>query len=235
MPGRPSRWISLLLLRRDLALEPDEARACEPSRSRTSVASRSGITAVSSSTASSTSMMRCGSANSDGVRTSVARISPLRSRMSGRAVATASCAHGAAHDVAFGRRREHHQPAGDDRIDRCANASDREPDARPRLGGAVDVAAVEQRAHEPPAPRLAWRGTRSARGVGVGLRRCARRMALTSAGRGRRMLAGRHVDDVGLSIMRADRIGGVRRHQIGRPLRQIVERVELRGVDRLAA
>jgi len=64
----------------------------EPSRSRSSPESRSGSTAVSSSVASSTSIMRRGSANSDGVRTSVARISPLRSRMSGRAVATASWA-----------------------------------------------------------------------------------------------------------------------------------------------
>ena len=41
--------------------------------------------------ASSLSMMRRGSPNSDGVFTSVARISPLRSTMSGRAVAIASC------------------------------------------------------------------------------------------------------------------------------------------------
>jgi hypothetical protein len=66
-------------------------RRLEASRVRSSAASMSGITAVSSSDASSTSMIRCGSANSEGVRTSVARISPLRSSISGRAVATASC------------------------------------------------------------------------------------------------------------------------------------------------
>jgi hypothetical protein len=65
-------------------------RRFEASRSRSSPASMSVITAVSSSDASSTSMIRCGSPNSEGVRTSVARISPLRSRMSGRAVPTAS-------------------------------------------------------------------------------------------------------------------------------------------------
>ena len=50
------------------------------------------MTAVSSSTASSTSISRFGSPNSEGILTSVARTSPRRSRMSGRAVATASLA-----------------------------------------------------------------------------------------------------------------------------------------------
>ena len=45
-----------------------------------------------SSTASSASTTLRGSANSDTERMSVARISPLRSRMSGRVAATASCA-----------------------------------------------------------------------------------------------------------------------------------------------
>jgi hypothetical protein len=48
------------------------------------------ITAVRSSTASSTSMILRGSANSDGALMSVARMMPLRSRISGRAVAMAS-------------------------------------------------------------------------------------------------------------------------------------------------
>ena len=80
----------LPLLRRDLAPEPDEAALRRRAARAPSLASRSGKVAVSNSTASSTSMILRGSANSDGVRTSVARISPLRSRMSGRAVATAS-------------------------------------------------------------------------------------------------------------------------------------------------
>ena len=80
----------LALLGRDLALEPDEAALAKRAARAAPPASRSGSTAVSSSDASSTSMIRRGSANSEGVRTSVARISPLRSRMSGRAVATAS-------------------------------------------------------------------------------------------------------------------------------------------------
>ena len=77
------------LLGSDFALEPGEIRF-EASRSRSSTASRSGSTPPSSSLASSTSMIRRGSVNSDGVNTSVAKILPLRSRMSGRAVATAS-------------------------------------------------------------------------------------------------------------------------------------------------
>ncbi len=46
-----------------------------------------------------------------GALTSVARITPLRSRMSGRAVAIASCG-GAARAVALGGDGEHHQLAG---------------------------------------------------------------------------------------------------------------------------
>ena len=77
--------------------------------------------------------MRRGSANSDGVRTSVARIWPLRSTMSGRAVETRSCAAGAAHDVAFRHHREHDQPDRDHRIDR-GEGQDGEADAGARLG-----------------------------------------------------------------------------------------------------
>jgi len=51
----------------------------------------SGSVAVSSSMASSLSIRRRGSPNSEGDFTSVARMAPLRSRMSGRAVAIASC------------------------------------------------------------------------------------------------------------------------------------------------
>ena len=120
----------LLLLRRDLALEPDEAALRRTSRSRTSVASRSGITAVSSSTASSTSMMplrlaeqrgRC-ARRSPGLRRCgrgcrAARSRPRRRRWPRRAA------------VAVGRHREHHEPARDDAVDR-REGDDREPDAR---------------------------------------------------------------------------------------------------------
>ena len=100
----------LPLLRRDLALEPDEAACASRGGRALRSASRSGSTAVSSSTASSTSMILRGSANSDGARTSVARILPLRSRMSGRAVATASLDGAAPHEMAFRHHGEHDQP-----------------------------------------------------------------------------------------------------------------------------
>ncbi len=89
MPGRPRRWISCCWRGLISRLSHTKPRL-EPSRSRTSAVSRSGSTAVNSSVASSTSMILRGSPNSDGMRTSVARMPPLRSRMSGRAVATAS-------------------------------------------------------------------------------------------------------------------------------------------------
>ena len=159
MPGRPRRWISCCCGGVISRLSQTKRRF-ERSRSRTSAASRSGSTAVSSSIASSTSMMRRGSANSEAVFTSVARISPLRSRMSGRAVATASAA-GAARGAVCRARREQRQPRRDHRIAE-REQQDRKPDARPRLGGAVDVVAVEQRAHEPAAPRFACARTRGA-------------------------------------------------------------------------
>jgi hypothetical protein len=115
----------------------------EDSRSRTSFASRSGKVAVSNSTASSTSMILRGSANSEGVRTSVARISPLRSRMSGRAVATASCAVERFAGGAIRRDAKKYEPPCDHGVD-DGEHRDREPDARARLGVAVHIRAIEQ-------------------------------------------------------------------------------------------
>src|SRR5207248_9094091 len=58
--------------------------------------------------------------------------------------------------MAFGHRREQHEPAGNDRVAEREHEND-EPDARARLGGAVDPAAVEQAVDEAQAPRTAWR------------------------------------------------------------------------------
>ena len=91
MPGMPSLWMSCCcfgVISRFSQTKPFR----DDRRSRTSASSRSGTVAVRSSIASSLSMMRRGSPNRLGALTSVARISPLRSTMSGRAVAIASCA-----------------------------------------------------------------------------------------------------------------------------------------------
>ena len=71
--------------------------------------------------------------------------------MSGRAVAIASCERGAARAVAVGADREHHQPAGDDGVDR-GERQDRKSDARARLRRAIDIAPVEQAADQPLPP-----------------------------------------------------------------------------------
>ena len=221
-----------LLLRRDLALEPDEALRRVLSRSRNSVASRSGSTAVSSSTASSTSMMRRGSANSDGDVTSVARIWPLRSTMSGRAVAIAFLRAGAAHDMAFRRDREHDEPRRDHGIDR-GERENRQPDAGARLGGAVDVAAVEQGADQPPAPgfgRLPDRAPRLADCASASIATRSSRPALPAA-----MLpaSSRSAVVVGFSIMDADRIArAAAANDLRRPLRQWSSESNCVGVQR---
>ena len=63
---------------------------------------------------------------------------------------------------AVGDDREHDEPRGNDAVDRREN-EDRQADPRPRLGRAIDVAAVEQAAQQPPAPGLGvMRGCRSA-------------------------------------------------------------------------
>ena len=134
---------------------------------------------------------------------------------------------GAPHRGVVGRRI-HHQPAGDDRI-ADAERDDGEPDARLRLGRAVDVAAVEQRAQRAGAARAPAAGASRA---DVWRGGCLHGLPLGSR---RRDARGRNVEHGGIVQQRADRIGRVRRHQVGRPLRQIVELVELPGLDRRAA
>jgi hypothetical protein len=79
--------------------------------------------------------------------------------MSGRAVATTSCAAARARAVGAGTDREHHEPAADQDIDR-GEGEDRKSDARARLRGAVDVMPIEQIADNfvPPPFRLFWPG-----------------------------------------------------------------------------
>ena len=92
MPGSPEPVDLLPLLRRDLALEPDETALATKAARAPPAASRSGITAVSSSTASSTSMMplRLGEQRR---RAHVGRQNfAVAVEDSGRAVATASAA-----------------------------------------------------------------------------------------------------------------------------------------------
>ncbi len=60
------------------------------------------------------------------------------------------------HPVTVGRRREHYELRRDHSVAERED-EDRKPDTRARLGGAVDVLAVEQRAHHAPTPRLVGR------------------------------------------------------------------------------
>ncbi len=150
MPGMPRRWMSCCcfgVISRFSQTKP----FFDDSRSRTSPVSRSGSVAVRSSIASSLSMMRRGSPNRLGALTSVARISPLRSTMSGRAVAIASCAAVRRAPWLSPTDREHHQPAADHGIDRGERQHGK-ADAGARLGGAIDVAPVQQAADQPLPP-----------------------------------------------------------------------------------
>src|SRR5205085_12357943 len=58
---------------------------------------------------------------------------------------------GAAFAARFRCNGKHHEPGADHRVDQ-EKAEDRESDARPRLGVAVDVGAVQQLADETLAP-----------------------------------------------------------------------------------
>ena len=60
---------------------------------------------------------------------------------------------GAARAVAVGADREHHEPPADHGIDR-GKGEDRKADAGARLRGAVDIAPVEQAADQPLPPRF---------------------------------------------------------------------------------
>ena len=73
--------------------------------------------------------------------------------MSGRAVAMRVLRRGAARGVTVGADREHDEPAADHGIDR-REGQDGKSDAGARLGGAVDVAPVQQAADQPLPPWL---------------------------------------------------------------------------------
>ena len=60
---------------------------------------------------------------------------------------------GAARAVAVGADRKHHETSGEHGID-AGEGQDRKSDAGARLGGAIDIAPVEQAADQPLPPRL---------------------------------------------------------------------------------
>ena len=108
----------LLLLRRDLALQPDKTLARRQARRAPPLSSRSGSAAVRSSIASSLSMMRLRLAEQarrldvGGEHLAVA-VDDIGPRGRNRVLRA-----GAARAVAVGADREHHQPSGQHGIDR---------------------------------------------------------------------------------------------------------------------
>ena len=113
MPGQAVAIDLALLLRRDVALEPDEAAL-----RRQPLAQFGGVEIGQLGGEQLDRFVdvdepaRLG--ESDGTRTSVARTSPLRSRMSGRAVATASLEPPRCAARPSGTTPQHHQPQRDD-------------------------------------------------------------------------------------------------------------------------
>ena len=156
---------------------------------------------------------------------------PLRSRMSGRAVATASLDAPRAHEMAFRRHREHHEPRGDDR-----HRPRRMPGSRGRRGRApwrCGRRCGHRASVREPAGRAGLRRRRDrrrARRERLLRRLIAASIACTApaAGRARLPVSGfsSGVDLVGDGVDRR------RLHDVRRPLRQLVERVVLRRVGR---
>ena len=103
----------------------------------------------------------------------------------------------AVHGTAVGCDRKHDEAGGNDGIDH-GEGENRQADPRPRLGAAIDLVAVEQRAHQPPPPEFAGlqrcglgdRGHRSAIRICGHLR--ARFAGGFSGSGGRRRDASRH-------------------------------------------
>ena len=152
MPGTPSLWMSCCcfgVISRFSQTKPlrDDRRV------RASASSRSGSAAVSSSIASSLSMMRLRLAE-QARRLDVGRehlavaVDDIGPRGRDRVLRA-----GTARAVAVGADREHHQTSGQHRIDR-REQQDRQSDPRPGLGGAIDIAPVEQAADQPLPPRF---------------------------------------------------------------------------------
>ncbi len=215
----PSRCTSACCLRRDLALEPDEAALpAEP------LAQLGGVEVGHHGGQQLDRLVDVDDA---------ARLGEQRRRLDvGRedfAVAVENigargrdrvCRSPAPRRMTVGRDREDHELRRDDAVD---DGEAEHGEAEPRLGlaVAVDVAAVEQRLDDPAMPRhdpnrasVLLGRERGCRYVGHGhLPRGGRRAA-------GRKIGSRHVDHG------ADRIVTVRRHQVDRPLGQAVERVE---------
>ena len=114
------------------------------------------MTAVSSSTASSTSISRFGSPNSEGVLTSVARTlaAPVEN-VGPRGGDRVACV-AAPRRMAVRRHRVDDQPACNNGVDR-GERDHGQADASACLGVTVGL-SVEQRAQHTAAPRLGWSG-----------------------------------------------------------------------------
>ena len=119
---------------------------------------------------------------------------------------------GAARGVIVGADREHHQPAADHGVDR-RERQDGKSDAGARLGGAVDVAPVQQAADQPLPPWFGGLDGAAARNRSSPI---LRRRHRTRHGRS----IGRGID--GLEH-RADRIGIARLEEARRPLGQVLQ------------
>ena len=204
MPGRPSRWICSRCLGVISRLSHTKRRL-DASRSRSSVASTSVMTAVRSSDASSTSMMRCGSREQRGR----AHVGCQNFAVAVEDIGTRGRHRIGPHGARA--RRDCRAPpqtctsrVGNDRITDGEDENGK-PDPRARLDGAVDVAAIEQRVHQPPAPRVA-------RGSAADLLRA--HSSRSPLGRGH--AAGRlAVENLGIGDHGPDRIGLLHRHEIG--------------------
>ena len=119
----------------------------------------------------------------------------------------------AARAVAVGAGRKHHEPAADHGIDR-GKGQHHEADAGARLRGAIDVAAVQQAADQPLPPGFGGlAGWRASRGPSSPVLLCRDRA-------GHRGRIGGCLD--GLDH-RADRIGLARLDEARRPIRQVLQ------------
>ena len=142
----------LLLLRRDLALQPDKTLARRQARARlrlVEVRQRRGQKfdrlVLVDDAPGLTEQARRLDVGGEHLAVAVDDIGPRGRDRVLRA--------GAARAVAVGADREHHQTSGQHRIDR-REQQDRQSDPGPGLFGAIDVAPVEQAADQPLPPRL---------------------------------------------------------------------------------
>ena len=131
MPGMPRRWISLLLLRRDLALQPDKAlsrRQAVAHLAGVEIGQRRGqkldrLVLVDDAARFAEQARRLDVGRED----LAVAVDDIRPRGRDRVLRG-----GAARAVTVGADREHDEPPGDDGID-CGKGQDRKPDAGARF------------------------------------------------------------------------------------------------------